>query len=82
MALTLEQTLADQARKREQNLGPAEAKQEAKKQIITRYLNTVPFGNNAFGVEAASLTYSVSRPASSESSRRPCSPAWCSRARL
>ena len=56
MALTLEQTLADQA-KREQGLGPAEAKQEAKKQIITRYLNTVPFGNNAFGVEAASLTY-------------------------
>nr|WP_161927560.1 penicillin-binding protein [Gordonia crocea] len=56
MALTLEQTLTEQAR-RERHLDQAGAKQEAKKQIITRYLNTVPFGNNAFGIEAASQTY-------------------------
>ncbi|GAA3045255.1 transglycosylase/D,D-transpeptidase PonA2 [Gordonia defluvii] len=56
MALTLEQSLTDQAR-REHGLGPAEAKQEAKKQILTRYLNTVPFGNNTFGIEAASQAY-------------------------
>ncbi|NNG98817.1 penicillin-binding protein [Gordonia araii NBRC 100433] len=56
MALTMEQTLTEQAR-RERGLGPTEAKQEAKKQIITRYLNTVPFGNNAFGIETAAQTY-------------------------
>ncbi|MFT4199783.1 penicillin-binding protein [Gordonia sp. (in: high G+C Gram-positive bacteria)] len=56
MALNMEQSMTEQAR-RERGLGPAQAKQEAKKQIITRYLNTVPFGNNAFGIEAASQTY-------------------------
>ncbi|QKT06026.1 penicillin-binding protein [Gordonia sp. X0973] len=56
MALTMEQSMEAQAR-RERGLGPTEAKQEAKKQIVTRYLNTVPFGNNAFGIEAAAQTY-------------------------
>ncbi|GAA2369701.1 transglycosylase/D,D-transpeptidase PonA2 [Gordonia cholesterolivorans] len=56
MALTLEQTLTDQA-KREKGLDDAAAKQDAKKQIVTRYLNVVPFGNNAYGVEAAAQTY-------------------------
>ncbi|MGB3604308.1 penicillin-binding protein [Gordonia sp. (in: high G+C Gram-positive bacteria)] len=56
MALTLEQTLIDQA-KREKGLDDAAAKQDAKKQIVTRYLNVVPFGNNAYGIEAAAQTY-------------------------
>ncbi len=56
MALTLEQTLIDQA-KRDRGLDDAAAKQDAKKQIITRYLNVVPFGNNAYGIEAAAQTY-------------------------
>ncbi|MDV7102176.1 penicillin-binding protein [Gordonia amicalis] len=56
MALTLEQTLIDEA-KRDKGLDDAAAKQEAKKQIVTRYLNVVPFGNNAYGIEAAAQTY-------------------------
>ncbi|MDL9937552.1 penicillin-binding protein [Gordonia sp. ABSL1-1] len=56
MALTMEQSLIDQA-KRDKGLNDAEAKQEAKKQIVTRYLNVVPFGNNAYGIEAAAQTY-------------------------
>lgn len=56
MALTLEQTLIEQA-KREKGLDHAAAKQDAKKQIVTRYLNVVPFGNNAYGIEAAAQTY-------------------------
>ncbi|MCF8569168.1 penicillin-binding protein [Gordonia sp. HY002] len=56
MAMTLEQTLTEQA-KREQGLDDEAAKQDAKKQIITRYLNVVPFGNNAYGIEAAAQTY-------------------------
>lgn len=56
MALTLEQSLTDQA-KRERGLDDAAAKQDAKKQIVTRYLNIVPFGNNAYGIEAAAQTY-------------------------
>ncbi len=56
MALTLEQTLTDQA-KRDRGLNDADAKQEAKKQVVTRYLNVVPFGNNSYGIEAAAQTY-------------------------
>ncbi|MGV9712705.1 penicillin-binding protein [Gordonia sp. NPDC003424] len=56
MALTMEQSLEDQA-KRDKGLDDAQAKQEAKKQIVTRYLNVVPFGNNSYGVEAAAQTY-------------------------
>ncbi|MEE3851585.1 penicillin-binding protein [Gordonia sp. LSe1-13] len=56
MALTMEQSLIDQA-KRDKGLDDAAAKQEAKKQIVTRYLNVVPFGNNSYGIEAAAQTY-------------------------
>ncbi|MFT3898861.1 MAG: transglycosylase domain-containing protein [Gordonia sp. (in: high G+C Gram-positive bacteria)] len=56
MALTMEQSMTEQAR-RERGLDAKGAKEEAKKQILTRYLNTVPFGNNAFGIEAAAQTY-------------------------
>jgi penicillin-binding protein 1A len=34
-----------------------ERKQDSKDQIIADYLNTVYFGNNAYGVEAAAETY-------------------------
>jgi membrane peptidoglycan carboxypeptidase len=56
MALTLEQNLTEQA-KRDKNLNDEEAKQEAKKEIVTRYLNVVPFGNGAYGIDAAARTY-------------------------
>ncbi|MFT3716265.1 MAG: transglycosylase domain-containing protein [Gordonia sp. (in: high G+C Gram-positive bacteria)] len=56
MALTLEKSLTEQAM-REKGLDEAAAKRDAKKQIVTRYLNLVPFGNNAYGVEAAAQTY-------------------------
>ena len=56
MALTLENTLTEQI-KRDRNLSDEEAKQEAKKEIVTRYLNVVPFGNGAYGIEAAAQTY-------------------------
>ncbi|WHU46294.1 transglycosylase domain-containing protein [Gordonia sp. L191] len=55
MALTMEQSLTEQAKRK--GLSDAAAKQEAKKQIVTRYLNVVPFGNNAYGIEAASQVY-------------------------
>lgn len=55
MALTMEQSLTDQAKRK--GLSDEQAKQEAKKQIVTRYLNVVPFGNNSYGVEAAAQTY-------------------------
>ena len=55
MALTMEQSLRDEAKRK--GLDDAAAKQEAKKQIVTRYLNVVPFGNNAYGIEAAAQTY-------------------------
>ncbi|MFM9376957.1 penicillin-binding protein [Gordonia sp. VNK21] len=56
MALTLERSLTDQAM-HDKGLDRDAAKQDAKKQIVTRYLNLVPFGNNAYGVEAAAQTY-------------------------
>ncbi len=56
MALTLEENLTQQA-KRDKNLNDEQAKQEAKKEIVTRYLNVVPFGNGAYGIEAAARTY-------------------------
>lgn len=56
MALTLEQTLTEQIM-RDKNIDKAAAKAEAKKEIVTRYLNIVPFGNGAYGIESAARTY-------------------------
>lgn len=55
MAMTLERSLVEQAMR--DGMDEAAAKQDAKKQIVTRYLNMVPFGNNAYGIEAAAQTY-------------------------
>ncbi|GAA4386713.1 penicillin-binding protein [Tsukamurella soli] len=56
MALTLERTLEEQA-KQEKHVDDAQAKVIAKEQILARYLNLVPFGNGAYGVEVAAQTY-------------------------
>ncbi|WP_024332581.1 penicillin-binding protein [Gordonia hirsuta] len=56
MAMVLEKTLTEQVM-REKGVDEAAAKQDVKKQVITRYLNMVPFGNNAYGIEAAAQTY-------------------------
>ncbi|BDH59480.1 hypothetical protein MTP03_44190 [Tsukamurella sp. PLM1] len=56
MALTLERTLTERA-KQEHGVDDAKAKLIAKEQILARYLNIVPFGNGAFGIEVAAQTY-------------------------
>ena len=56
MAQSLESSLTEQAM-REKNLDAEAAKQEAKKAIVTRYLNLVPFGNGAYGIQSAADTY-------------------------
>ena len=56
MAMVLEKTLTEQVM-REQGVGEAVAKEDVKKQIVARYLNMVPFGNGAYGIEAAAQTY-------------------------
>jgi membrane peptidoglycan carboxypeptidase len=56
MALTLERTLTERA-KQEQGVDDQRAKQIAKEQILARYLNLVPFGNGAYGIEVAAQTY-------------------------
>ena len=56
-------------------------KQYSKDEILTQYLNTVYFGANAYGAEAAAQTYFGKTPSESDPSpRRPCSPA-CPRRR-
>ncbi|MDF0532497.1 penicillin-binding protein [Tsukamurella sp. 8F] len=56
MALTLERTLEERA-KAEHGVDDAKAKTMAKEEILARYLNLVPFGNGAYGVEVAAQTY-------------------------
>ncbi|MGZ9840305.1 transglycosylase domain-containing protein [Tsukamurella ocularis] len=56
MALTLERTLTERA-KEEHGVDDARAKVIAKEQILARYLNLVPFGNGAYGIEVAAQTY-------------------------
>ncbi|WP_040766947.1 transglycosylase domain-containing protein [Tsukamurella sp. 1534] len=56
MALTLERTLSERA-KEEHGVDDAQAKVMAKEQILARYLNLVPFGNGAYGIEVAAQTY-------------------------
>ncbi|GAB3130510.1 transglycosylase/D,D-transpeptidase PonA2 [Tsukamurella serpentis] len=56
MALTLERTLIERAKK-DQGVDDARAKVIAKEQILARYLNIVPFGNGAYGIEVAAQTY-------------------------
>ncbi|ADG80511.1 peptidoglycan glycosyltransferase OS=Tsukamurella paurometabola (strain ATCC 8368 / DSM / CCUG 35730 / CIP 100753 / JCM 10117 / KCTC 9821 / NBRC 16120 /NCIMB 702349 / NCTC 13040) OX=521096 GN=Tpau_3939 PE=4 SV=1 [Tsukamurella paurometabola] len=56
MALSLERTLTERA-KQERGVDDAQAKLIAKEQILARYLNLVPFGNGAYGIEVAAQTY-------------------------
>jgi len=44
-------------RKEKGNLSPAELRKEMKERTLELYLNYISFGNNAFGIEAASKTY-------------------------
>ena len=62
MALTLERTLTERA-KEEHGVDDARAKVIAKEQILARYLNLVPFGNGAYGIEVAAQTYFGKRAA-------------------
>ncbi len=57
MALTLERSLVASARAADPAITDADAKLEAKKGVVTRYLNLVPFGNGAYGIEEAAQTY-------------------------
>ena len=50
-----------------------------KPEILTRYLNLVPFGNGAYGVQDAAQTYFGIDAAQLElARRRRCWPGWCS----
>ena len=53
-------------------------KEKTKDEILERYLNTVFFGNNAYGIQAASETYfgKTAEQLTLHRSRR-SSPAWC-----
>jgi membrane peptidoglycan carboxypeptidase len=49
--------LEKQIRKEQGNLSNSELRKAMKTKTLELYLNYIPFGNNAFGVEAASQTY-------------------------
>ncbi|EFV14322.2 penicillin-binding protein [Segniliparus rugosus] len=55
-ALSLERALTTQYQDKD-HLDEDTAREKAKDEILTRYLNLVPFGNEAYGIEAASRTY-------------------------
>jgi membrane peptidoglycan carboxypeptidase len=44
-------------RKEQKNLSSAQLRKEMKDRTLELYLNYISFGNNAFGIEAASKTY-------------------------
>ena len=49
--------LEEMIRKENSNLSAAELRKEMKDRTLELYLNYISFGNNAFGIEAASKTY-------------------------
>ncbi len=49
--------LEKQIRKEVGNLSSSELRKEMKNRTLELYLNYIPFGNNAYGIEAAALTY-------------------------
>jgi len=53
----LQGVLEDQIDQEKGNLSSAELRKEMKDRTLELYLNYISFGNNAFGVEAASKTY-------------------------
>ena len=51
-----------------------------KPEILTRYLNLVPFGNGAYGMQSAARTYfGVDAVATELAAVRAARRAWCSR---
>ncbi len=57
-------------------------KEMSKEDILERYLNTVFFGNNAYGIQAAAETYFGKTAAELDVHRsRRSSPVWCGRRR-
>ncbi|ADG97579.1 glycosyl transferase family 51 [Segniliparus rotundus DSM 44985] len=55
-ALSLERALTLQFQEKD-HLDEDAAHEKAKDEILTRYLNLVPFGNETYGIEAAARTY-------------------------
>ena len=49
--------MEDQIKKERKDLSATELRKEMKNTTLELYLNYISFGNNAFGVEAASKTY-------------------------
>ena len=52
----------------------------SKPEILTRYLNLVPFGNGAYGVQDAARTYFGIDAVHSIGSKPRCWQGWCNRA--
>jgi len=44
-------------RKEKGNISASELRKEMKERTLELYLNYITFGNNAYGIEAAALTY-------------------------
>ena len=57
LAKRLNSTLQKQVKAENSNLSNDEAKKEMKKKVLELYLNYIEFGNNSFGVEAASKAF-------------------------
>ncbi len=55
--------------------------QLTKDEILTRYLNLVPFGNGSFGIQDAAQTYFGIDAKDLNIPQARCSRAWCSPAR-
>ncbi len=57
LAKRLNTTFQKQVKAENPNLSNEEAKKEMKKKVLELYLNYIEFGNNSFGVEAASKSF-------------------------
>jgi len=57
LAKRLNTTFQKQVKAENPNLSDTEAKKEMKKKVLELYLNYIEFGNNSFGVEAASKAF-------------------------
>jgi len=57
LAKRLNEILSEQVKEEKPNLSDEEIKYEMKRKILELYLNYIEFGNNSFGIEAASKGY-------------------------